>query len=213
MMNTYGIKIESGPQRGRKGEEIYLSIAKIVAAISLILFLSAIVPGFAHAEVLQVEFDPSRISFDELLQLFWDGHDPTRGRHGSQYRSILICENQEQYAAVQKSAAIVEKRAGRPIQTEVVVDKPFYSAEDYHQKWKLRQRRELFAELGKNFSTEGELLGSFAATKLNAIVGGHMSKAEIDTIADQLQLSAHGLRLLESVPTRMRDASGTSALR
>ena len=152
----------------------------------------------AHAEVLQVEFDPSIISFEALLQLFWDGHDPTRGGRGSQYRSILICENEEQFAIAQKSAAATEEKLGRKVHTEVVVGKPFWSAEDYHQKWKLRQRRVLFDELAKSFSTEAELLRSLAATKLNAIVGGHMGRDEIDAIADQLELSSGGLELLGS---------------
>ena len=149
----------------------------------------------AHAEVLQVEFDPSNVSYDTLLQEFWNGHEPTRSGRSSQYRSILLCESEEELTRAQKSAAMVEERLGRKVQTEILVGMPFTPAEDYHQKWKLRQRRQLFAELAQCFSNEEELLRSFAATKLNALVGGHLSSAQLEEIRGQLTLSAELLEL------------------
>jgi peptide-methionine (S)-S-oxide reductase len=135
----------------------------------------------AHAEVLQVSFDPERIAYSDLLELFWNGHDPTRSSRGSQYRSILLCEGQTQFDEAVASAERKEAKLGRKVQTEVVLDKPFYPAEDYHQKWKLRQQRELFADLATQHSSEAELLNSFAATKLNAFAGGHLSRSELES--------------------------------
>lgn len=151
-----------------------------------------------HAEVLQVEFDPSILSFEELLKMFWAGHDPIREGRRSQYRSILICEDTKQFFLASESRAAVESKLGRKVHTEVLSEKPFYPAEDYHQKWKLRRRTDLYEELAKSFDSEELLLRSFAATKLNAFVGGHLSQGT-ESIADRLCLSENGLALLASL--------------
>lgn len=152
-----------------------------------------------HAEVLQIEFETSQLSFQELLTMFWASHDPTRDGRRSQYRSVLICEDAAQLAVANESRSKLEGKLGRRVQTEVVSGEPFYPAEDYHQKWKLRRRTALYEDLAKSFDTEESLLRSFAATKLNAIVGGHVSPSTVDTIAHRLHLSDDGLALVASL--------------
>ncbi|MEO6847406.1 MAG: peptide-methionine (S)-S-oxide reductase MsrA [Chthoniobacterales bacterium] len=90
-----------------------------------------------HAEVVHVEFDPSVISYDEILNLFWKAHDPTTlnqqgADHGTQYRSIIITTNDTEKAIAEKSKAAAQKDFKQPIVTEITVDKPFYPAEKYH---------------------------------------------------------------------------------
>ena len=122
-----------------------------------------------HAEVLQVEFDASQVQFGDFLPLFWNGHDPTRGG-GSQYRAILLCESKEQFEIAQRSKAEQEAKLGRPVQTEIEFGAPYYPAEDYHQKWKLRQKRGLFAELLSSFVSERALTSSQLATDRKSVV-------------------------------------------
>jgi peptide-methionine (S)-S-oxide reductase len=91
-----------------------------------------------HAEVIKVEFDPSKVSFEKLLDTFWEAHDPTtlnRQGHdfGTQYRSIILYTTPEQKTAAEKSKASVQKNFSQPIVTEIVPLKEFYSAEAYHQ--------------------------------------------------------------------------------
>jgi peptide-methionine (S)-S-oxide reductase len=97
-----------------------------------------------HAEAVQVIFDPKRISYEELLRVFWESHDPTQGMRqgndrGTQYRSAIYAVNQAQLAAAEQSrrafqAALDKARFGA-ITTEIREAPPFYYAEDYHQQY------------------------------------------------------------------------------
>ena len=97
-----------------------------------------------HAEVVFVEFDQSRISFLELLKVFWENHDPTQGMRqgndvGSQYRSAIMCTTDAQLAQAQASKQQFEPHllsAGFPaITTEIVMAPEYFLAEDYHQRY------------------------------------------------------------------------------
>jgi peptide-methionine (S)-S-oxide reductase len=95
-----------------------------------------------HAEVVEVEFDPRRVSYDDLLEVFWASHDPTTLNRqgpdvGTQYRSAILCHNPEQQAAAEASKARQEAsgRFRRPIVTEITPASTFYRAEEYHQQY------------------------------------------------------------------------------
>jgi peptide-methionine (S)-S-oxide reductase len=93
-----------------------------------------------HAEVVQVEFDPAVVSYEKLLEAFWEVHDPTTlNRQGNdvgpQYRSIILYHNDAQKLAAEKSKAAEQKKLSRPIVTEIVPLKKFYEAEGYHQDY------------------------------------------------------------------------------
>ncbi len=95
-----------------------------------------------HAEVVQVEFDPSRVSFERLLDVFWESHDPTTTNRqgpdiGTQYRSAVFFHDEEQEAAASASKERVNASGQfrRPIVTEITRATPFYRAEDYHQRY------------------------------------------------------------------------------
>jgi len=93
-----------------------------------------------HAEVIQLQFDPQKISYEKLLDFFWEAHDPTtlnRQGHdeGTQYRSVILYSNDAQKAAAEKSKTEAQKRFKGKIVTEIVPLKKFYKAEDYHQNY------------------------------------------------------------------------------
>ena len=93
-----------------------------------------------HAEAVLVEFDPSRVSYSELLSFFWRSHDPTSGDRqgpdsGSQYRSAIFTFGPEQMAAALASRDEEQRRLSEPVTTEIVPAGPFWVAEDYHQQW------------------------------------------------------------------------------
>ena len=95
-----------------------------------------------HAEAVQVRFDPARVSYDELLEVFWNLHDPTTLNRqgpdvGTQYRSAVFVHDDEQGAAAGASKQRLEE-SGRyrgPIVTEILPAGPFHRAEDYHQQY------------------------------------------------------------------------------
>lgn len=97
-----------------------------------------------HAEVVEVVYDPARVSFDRLLQIFWASHDPTTPNRqgpdiGTQYRSAIFYSAPQQAAVARLSRAREESRRGAPIATEITPAAVFYPAEEYHQRYYEKQ--------------------------------------------------------------------------
>ena len=95
-----------------------------------------------HAEAVEVIYDPAKISYEQLLQVFWENHDPTTLNRqgpdvGTQYRSAIFYHTPEQQAAAlaAKEKLQTSGRYKRPIVTEIVAASPYYLAEDYHQQY------------------------------------------------------------------------------
>jgi peptide-methionine (S)-S-oxide reductase len=93
-----------------------------------------------HAEVVQVEFDPAKISFEKLLDIFWQAHDPTTLNRqgadvGTQYRSIVLYHSDEQKRIAETAKKVAEKQYKAPITTEITALEKFYPAEKYHQDY------------------------------------------------------------------------------
>jgi peptide-methionine (S)-S-oxide reductase len=95
-----------------------------------------------HAEVVQVEYDPAKISYGEILNIFWNNHDPTTLNRqgpdvGTQYRSAVFYHTPEQEKEARQSKENIEKsgKFGKKIVTEIVPATEFYKAENYHQQY------------------------------------------------------------------------------
>ena len=95
-----------------------------------------------HAEVVEVEYDPARVSYEKLLDLFWSSHDPTQVNRqgpdfGTQYRTVIFFHTPEQEHAAREAKAKLEAsgRFKRPIATAIEPAQAFYRAEEYHQQY------------------------------------------------------------------------------
>ena len=93
-----------------------------------------------HAEAVLVEFDPEKVTYDQLLKFFWETHDPTSGDRqgpdrGTQYRSAIFTFGPEQQAKALASKTEAQARLADPITTEIAPAGPFWIAEGYHQQW------------------------------------------------------------------------------
>lgn len=95
-----------------------------------------------HAEVVEVEFDPTKVSYETLLETFWTNHDPTQVNRqgpdfGTQYRTVIFYHTPEQEQTARRSKEALEKsgRFSRPIATQIVPAQTFYRAEEYHQQY------------------------------------------------------------------------------
>ncbi|HEY5349563.1 MAG TPA: peptide-methionine (S)-S-oxide reductase MsrA [Candidatus Lustribacter sp.] len=93
-----------------------------------------------HAEAVEVTFDPSKVSYEQLLEAFWKIHDPTQVNRqgpdfGSQYRSAIFTHSPEQAAQATTSRDAEQAKYGKPIATQIAPAPVFYPAEDYHQKY------------------------------------------------------------------------------
>ena len=97
-----------------------------------------------HAETVRVVFDPARVSYEALLKVFWESHDPTQGMRqgndvGTQYRSVIFYRSPAQHAAAEESRTVYEKKLAEAgygaVTTQIVPAGEFYFAEDYHQQY------------------------------------------------------------------------------
>ena len=93
-----------------------------------------------HAEVVEVEYDPEKVSYEKLLETFWKEHDPTQVNRqgpdvGTQYRSAIFFHTPEQEAAARSSMEKAQARYRKPIATEIAPASEFYRAEEYHQRY------------------------------------------------------------------------------
>ena len=91
-----------------------------------------------HAEVVQIEYDPGKLSYQKIIDLFWEAHDPTTLNRqgadvGTQYRSIILTANDEEKTIAETSRSRAQAGFSSPIVTEIVPLEKFYPAEDYHQ--------------------------------------------------------------------------------
>ena len=93
-----------------------------------------------HAEAIEIKYDPEKISYEKLLEIFWSIHDPTQYNRqgvdvGSQYRSVIFYHNDEQRRIAEESKIQQQSKFDKKIVTEIVQAPAFYPAEDYHQKY------------------------------------------------------------------------------
>jgi len=135
-------------------EEFFLAIPGVVDAVSGYEGGGVDQPTYGqvcsgstgHAEAVLVTFDPTRVTFDTLLEEFWRHHDPTTPNrqgpdHGTQYRSAVFVRNEDQAKAARASLDAFQARFTRPIVTEVTPASTFWPAEAYHQRYTQRTGR------------------------------------------------------------------------
>jgi peptide-methionine (S)-S-oxide reductase len=98
--------------------------------------------GTGHAEVVEVEFDPSQVNYNELLDVFWSNHNPTTLNRqgpdvGTQYRSVIFYHSPEQKAAAEASKKKIDQggRFRQPVVTQIEPAPTFWRAEEYHQRY------------------------------------------------------------------------------
>jgi methionine-S-sulfoxide reductase len=158
-----------------------------------------------HSETLQVDYDPERISYAELLEVFWESHDPTARPWSRQYMSILFYHDEDQRRQAEASRDQQAEGRGRTIHTEIVPFSGFTLAENYHQKYRLRHVPELFRELSAIYPEPGDLVNSTAAARVNGYVGGYGTLEALEAGIADLGLSpAAQEKLLELVRARTR---------
>jgi hypothetical protein len=142
-----------------------------------------------HTEAVQVDFDPRRISYADLLAIFWDSHRPASQSTRRQYWHAVFYHDARQQQMALESRNRVANRLGRPVRTEVLPLQSFTRAEDYHQKYILKRERALMRELSQMFPDHRDLVDSTAAARLNAYVGGYGSPAQFERESEALGLS------------------------
>jgi hypothetical protein len=152
-----------------------------------------------------MDFDPTRVSYAQLLEVFWKEHTPTSRAWSRQYKAAVFHHSEEQrrLAMATKERLAAELRA--PIATEVLPAGAFTLAEEYHQKYSLQQDRALLEEFRAVYPNPADFVASTAAARVNGYLAGHGSQAQIRAEVDRLGISDAGQRrLLDAAARRAR---------
>lgn len=123
-----------------------------------------------HTEVVQVEYNPERLSYEDVLDVFWSHHSPRRNTGKRQYRSVVLVADDEQLAAAERTRDDIAERVGA-VETDIERLDGFTVAEPYHQKYELRSTPVLGDEFVDRFGDA--LVDSTVAARLNGFVAGH----------------------------------------
>ncbi|KAJ8664781.1 hypothetical protein QAD02_006443, partial [Eretmocerus hayati] len=145
-----------------------------------------------HTEVIDVEYDPEKITYSQLLDLFWNNHE-----YGlttlikRQYMSLILYHDEEQRITAEKSRDRQQKEKNTKFTTEISEFRKFYPAEDYHQKYRLQEHPWLVEAIG--IKNSEQLQSSPVAAKLNGFLSGATSIAEFEREAPSLGLDDKAL--------------------
>ncbi|HTL51682.1 MAG TPA: peptide-methionine (S)-S-oxide reductase MsrA [Planctomycetota bacterium] len=133
-----------------------------------------------YTESVQVDFDPSVITYDQLLTVFWTNCDPEARAWSRQYKSVAFYDGDEQKKAAQASRDRIAKDRGITVRTELLPVTKFYNAEGYHQKYNLQQNRALMREFAVYYPDLTDFANSTAAARINGYLDGFGSIEQFD---------------------------------
>ncbi len=151
-----------------------------------------------HSEAVQIDFDPSLISYRKLLDIFWKSHDPTRNSWSRQYRAAIFYHTEEQRKiAMETRDRLVSETKGR-IATVLEPYSGFYIAEDYHQKHSLRAYPEIMKKMKTIYPDMKVLINSTAAARINGYLGGYGSCDSLKKEIEGFGLSLRAQEILTS---------------
>jgi len=143
-----------------------------------------------------VDYDPQVISYADLLKLFWATHNPCRSPYSRQYMSGIFFSNEDEKKAALASKEKFEAERGKSY-TEIMPLKEFYVAEDYHQKYRLRQEPELMREFTAMYPKAVDLMNSTAAARVNAYLAGYGKREQVVADLPKLGLSEKAQKYVE----------------
>jgi len=156
-----------------------------------------------HSETIQIDFDPERITYTELLDIFWSAHNPRTPSFSRQYRSAIFVHDERQRRFAEQTKKREETKG--KIYTEITALARFYPAEDYHQKYYLRGVERLMGELKALYPREEDFRDSTTAARLNGYVGGFGTLEQLEREIQSFGLSERaGQYLRERVSRRQR---------
>jgi peptide-methionine (S)-S-oxide reductase len=165
-----------------------------------------------HTETVEIDFDPSRISYSRLLDVFWQSHDPAARPWSRQYRSGIFFHSKEQQRLALESRDREAARRGK-IYTEILPYTGFTLAEDYHQKYRLQQESDLMIELQSIYPSMRDFINSTAVARINGFLGGSGAPDDLKREIDSYGLSASGRKRLIEILSSSKEAFRSCPLR
>lgn len=144
-------------------------------------------------------FDPSVVTYEQLLEVFWESHSPFAVEPSKQYRSMVFYHDDSQMLTARRVKARLEARMKAAVYTQIVPFRKFYLAEDYHQKYYLRGVKEIAAEYLAVYPGIEGFVASTAAARVNGFIGRYGSRKQLDEEIGSLGLSAEGQKRLRGI--------------
>jgi methionine-S-sulfoxide reductase len=149
-----------------------------------------------HAETIQIDYDPEVIGYSQLLDLFWASHNPASVPYSRQYASFVFYHGEEQRLVAEESLARKQAELGRRIYTEILPFDRFFLAEDYHQKFELRQERSLAGWYQAIYPSLSDFVDSTATTRVNGYLGRNGTREQLLSELESLGLSEEAQNIL-----------------
>ena len=154
-----------------------------------------------HSEAIQIDYDPAKIIYEQLLEIFWNNHNCKLKSSSRRYMSIIFFHNPKQQELATQSMQKQEKKLDTKIITEIISLTHFYLAEDYHQKFKLQQKKEISDEVKKIYPNFNDFINSTATARINGFIGGNGTseqlKEEINTYGLSEESEKYLLNLID----------------
>ena len=138
-----------------------------------------------HTESIQIIYDPLKVTYEDLLQIFWDSHDATQKSWSTQYKSMIFYHNNVQRKLAEQSKSELEAKLNKKIHTEIVPVDTFYLAETYHQKYMLQNISGLVREFREMYPSDVDFIDSTAAARINGYVAGY---GTVETLQNDIVL-------------------------
>jgi len=149
-----------------------------------------------HTETVQVDFDPGQITYTQLLEIFWASHRPTSRNWSRQYMNAIFFHDDKQRRLAMDSTSVIEQKIDGTIRSEVLPLRSFTMAENYHQKYMLKQHSKLKGELSRVYPRHQDFVASTAVARLNGYAGGNGKRDQLSREIEILGLSDKGKRVL-----------------
>jgi methionine-S-sulfoxide reductase len=149
-----------------------------------------------HTEAIAMDYDPAKISYQELVEIFWASHVPTQKAWSRQYMAIIFAQGDKQEQVAQETKKIMELRGRSKIYTEVAASTEFYLAEDYHQKYYLQKTPQLMEEYKNLYPEWSEFISSTAVARVNGYIAGYGTIGALQKEINMLGLSERGKKIL-----------------
>ena len=164
-----------------------------------------------HSEAIEIEFDPGRIGYQDLLAVFWKAHDPAYRSLSRQYRTAVFWSGEEQRGLAEQSRLLAEESAPRGVVTTLEPLRSFTPAEDYHQKYYLRSAGEVAAAYQRIYPDARDFTASTATARVNGFLGGHGGPVRLAEEIGSLGLEGEARAALEKIVQRMHPSESCAA--
>ncbi len=153
-----------------------------------------------HSESIEIDYDPTVVSYKDLLKIFWEGHDPGARPWSTQYKAAIFYHDDGQKRLAEATRDAIEAARKIKVRTEILPASTFYLAEGYHQKYSLRSQTEIMKEFRAIYPSDEAFVNSTATARVNGYLAGLARFEDVREAVDNLGLPANGRdRLLGAI--------------